>query len=118
MGLDQYAYSKSKDGKKTDLAEWRKHPNLQGWMQRLWESKGRPNEHEDTIDFNCVNLPLTEEDINQLEADVVACRLPSTSGFFYGSDADDYYWKTDLAFIEKAREALSNGEEVTYGSWW
>ena len=23
-----------------EIAYWRKHPNLHGWMHRLWESKG------------------------------------------------------------------------------
>jgi hypothetical protein len=61
MGLDQYAYTAAKAGayneyyedenyekedsdptkqsKPRELAYWRKHPNLQGWMKRLWEEK-------------------------------------------------------------------------------
>ena len=46
MGLDQYAYKRDadedEDGNIT-IAEWRKHNRLQGWMEDLWEDKGRPN---------------------------------------------------------------------------
>lgn len=40
MGLDQYA-SIRKDGQEDqEIAYWRKHPNLQGWMEQLWREKG------------------------------------------------------------------------------
>ena len=38
MGLDQYAYVANKAGSeyndqsRQEIAYWRKHPNLQGWM--------------------------------------------------------------------------------------
>ena len=42
MGLDMYAYiarKKSEDfNSAREIAYWRKHPNLQGWMENLWES--------------------------------------------------------------------------------
>ena len=45
MGLDHQAvarrFANSEDQEL--LQTWRKHPNLQGWMERLWEKKGRPN---------------------------------------------------------------------------
>ena len=52
MGLDQYAYVAAQAGdydgyyennnvtKPRELAYWRKHPNLQGWMEQLWLKKG------------------------------------------------------------------------------
>jgi hypothetical protein len=43
MGLDQFAYCIDNNGEKEELAYWRKHPNLQGWMENLWQSKGCPN---------------------------------------------------------------------------
>ncbi len=45
---------------KVDLAYLRKHPNLQGWMERLWVSRG--NEHKGWSNFNGVELELTWED--------------------------------------------------------
>jgi hypothetical protein len=60
-----------------ELATWRKHPNLQGWMQELWYEKGGDGE------FNCVDLELTLDDLNALEATLDEEELPETVGFFY-----------------------------------
>ena len=35
MGLDQYASTVDANNTTTELATWRKHPNLQGWMEGL-----------------------------------------------------------------------------------
>ena len=119
MGLDQFAFAVSSNGSKEELAYWRKHPNLQGWMERLWENKGRPNAHEDNPhEFNCIPLELTREDLDDLEDAVSGSGLPDTVGFFFGSDSDDYYKRQDLDFIRKAREALDSGITVVYDSWW
>jgi hypothetical protein len=117
MGLDQFAYAID-NGEKRELAYWRKHPNLQGWMERLWESKGRPNAHEDSDDFNCVPVELTKEDLVRLEYDITYREMPITTGFFFGSDSDDDYREQDLEFCRKAKEALDNGLTVVYDSWW
>ena len=123
MGLDQFAYSVDSEGNKVELAYWRKHPNLQGWMENLWDSKGRPNKNEDSnpmglSDFNCVPVELTYEDLDGLENDIQQNRMPQTVGFFFGNDSDDYYRKQDLEFIQSARHALDNGSKVYYDSWW
>ncbi len=120
MGLDQFAFA-SKDGVDRELAYWRKHPNLHGWMEQLRESKGRPNwsgEPSMMGDFNCVRLPLVAEDLDALESAITGQQLPSTTGFFFGPDADDCYREQDLQFIKDARSAISGGEEVSYDSWW
>lgn len=113
------------EGNKVEIAYWRKHPNLQGYMENLWESKGRPNFTKDEnmgglglSDFNCVPLELSYDDLADLEDAVLNSGLPSTGGFFFGSDSDEYYQRQDLEFIKKAREALDNGLTVVYDSWW
>jgi hypothetical protein len=130
MGLDQYAYAASelKSEDREELAYWRKHNRLQGWMEKLWEKKGRP--HFDDIqnplgDFNCQPVELTLSDIEQLEAHVENKSLPETGGFFFGNDSYGEYenpgWgykKTDLEFIGRARKALQEGKKVFYDSWW
>jgi hypothetical protein len=137
MGLDQYAYASSeiKSEDREELAYWRKHNRLQGWMETLWEDKGRPdyNDIENPLgDFNCQPVELTLSDIEQLEAHVENKALPETGGFFFGSDSfdwedadgnppskGDYYYKqNDLEFIEKARKAIEKGKKVYYDSWW
>ena len=121
MGLDQYAMTIDKEGNKTEIAYWRKHPNLQGFMENLWESKGRPgdrNENNIMGDFNCIPVELDYDDLAELESAVTNGELPSTGGFFFGDNADDEYRKDDLEFIKKAREALDSGLTVVYDSWW
>ena len=38
MGLDQYGYAvpKEESEARNELAYWRKHNRLQGWMEHLW----------------------------------------------------------------------------------
>jgi hypothetical protein len=95
-----------------EVAYWRKHPNLQGWMEELWREKGGEGE------FNCVDVELTLEDLDRLANDLNESALPATQGFFFGSDSDDYYIDADREFIRVASEALDAGYTVVYTSWW
>lgn len=128
MGLDMYAY-KVKKGVITesvdfDLPEssddheeffyWRKHPSLHGWMEDLYRDKGGKDEN-----FNCSNVQLTEYELNCLESDIKNGLLPETTGFFFGTDEfSEEERNKDLEFIKKAREAISEGYDVYYSSWW
>ena len=119
MGLDQYAYIANKENTEWDthqeLAYWRKHPNLQGWMEKLAERKQLKY---DT--FNGVELELTWEDIDQLEKDIksgVVSEL-GTTGFFFGNPSDDYYNEQDLQFCIDAKAELFLGRKVFYNSSW
>ena len=131
MGLDMYAYVAAKGGQMRDyydsydyetdsgpvakpreIAYWRKHPNLHGWMHKLWNEKGHSG------DFNGDELELTFEDLDRLEYVVKHKELPGTTGFFFGNDADDFYKDQDLEFIKKARSELTQGMKVFYNSSW
>jgi hypothetical protein len=122
MGLDMYAYAAAKpnmdwnSNNQRELAYWRKHPNLHGWMEQLWHSRNT----DPTTDpmFNGVELELTWEDIDQLEHDIQNNLLPSTSGFFFGDDSDNYYKQQDLDFVKQARAELFSGLKVFYNSSW
>ena len=135
MGLDQYANARKGEPKKDEdgytyyedsmeLGEWRKHPNLQGFMEDLWEQKGRPNanvssdENPFGSEFNCVDLELTLEDLDSLEKTLDNNALPETQGFFFGENSDDYYAEQDRDFIVAARSAINKGYTVVYSSWW
>jgi len=123
MGLDQFAYAVDNNGEKEELAYWRKHPYLHGWMEGLWESRGRPGKPEKDhslglSQFNCIPLSLELEDLDSLEKAVKTNMLPETGGFFFGDDSSEEYKNDDLEFIKKAREALDAGLEVYYDSWW
>jgi len=147
MGLDQYAYVAARAGqnsewwdgaeldpdtrdyrnskldKPRELAYWRKHPNLQGWMESLWKGKLH-DANKDIPDsdwgssFNGIELELTWEDLDELEKAVKKRKLPSTQGFFFGNDADQHYYDQDLEFIKNARAELFLGLKVFYNSSW
>jgi len=120
MGLDMYAYSKIKKENEPskELACWRKHPNLHGWMEQLWHSKNEPGLESRDQNFNGIELELTEDDINDLENYIKEGRLPPTNGFFFGENADEYYRQQDLEFIAHARADLFCGLRVFYNSSW
>ena len=121
MGLDMYVYTTEEkfetevdfkcDGD-NELYYWRKHPNLHGWMEKLYRAKGGS---EDS--FNCVNLALTLKDIYALEYAVRKKKLPETQGFFFGQSYDTDRPR-DLEFIAKAHDAIQEGETVFYFSSW
>jgi hypothetical protein len=120
MGLDMYAYKTSEQveehGFETPLnsiliQQWRKHPNLHGWMEQLYRLKGGAKE------FNVETVRLDLDDINALERAVKQNQLPETTGFFFGeSQPEDK--KLDLRFIKAARKAINEGYSVYYTSWW
>ena len=150
MGLDMYAYTASRAGqydewwegaelnletkefenpnlsKPAEIAYWRKHPNLHGWMEQLWREKHyttQPSDASEPVDpdsdtFNGIELELSREDIDRLEQDIIEGNLPSTSGFFFGSDSDEYYRPQDLEFVRQARVDLFLGLRVFYNSSW
>ena len=81
MGLDQYAYCEDKFGDREEIAYWRQHNRLHGWMEELYHNNGGDEE------FNCIDLELTWEDIYTLEDVIDEQSLPPTSGFFFGQDS-------------------------------
>ena len=139
MGLDQYAYAVKKGNIKAEvdfklkeydeagnlvhanvadddveeIAYWRKHHDLQGWMHKLYDKKGG-----ESPEFNCNKLLLTSEDLDELENDVRKGKLPKTTGCFFGSGNTDGYAEADLKFIAKARDFIANGYDIVYDSWW
>ena len=100
-----------------EIAYWRKHPNLHGWMEQLWRNKNDTHGLND-ITFNGIELELTWEDLDALEEDIKNERLPSTSGFFFGTPADDHYRAQDLEFVRNARAEIFMGLRVFYNSSW
>jgi hypothetical protein len=135
MGLDMYAYvgrpgqrdefyDKADWDEKTnelvgpvsrpvEIAYWRKHPSLHGWMEQLAEQKNL-----EYRSFNGVELELTWEDIDELEQAIRHGQLPFTEGFFFGKPADNAYYEEDLKFCIDAKAELFLGFKVFYNSSW
>lgn len=122
MGLDQYAYCRPKDkgemGDGREIAYWRKHPNLQGWMEQLWAKRNPELRIEGNNMFNGVELELTWEDLAELERAVIHDQLPPTSGFFFGNNSDAEYKQSVLEFVRNARAEIFLGLKVFYNSSW
>ena len=140
MGLDQLAYSRPATATNDDtdecLVQWRKHPNVQGWMERLWRKQkygdaatpdpitgeGYSNETYMNDPFNCEELELTADDIERLRLDIQNKTLNGghgdTTGFFFGDNADEEYREDDIKFCDRAEYMLKNGYKVIYYSWW
>ena len=125
MGLDQYAYKLKKgiissaipnqDIPSKELVEisyWRKHPNLQGWMEKLYSDKGGDEM------FNCVYVQLTENDLARLQEDILKNSFEDSVGPFWGDNSDEYYKSEDLEFIRKALKSIEQGYDILYYSWW
>ena len=114
MGLDQYAYTRDKEGNLEEIAYWRKHNALDGWMQNLYAEVG------DGETLNGQEVPIDSEDIEMLEMVVERDMLPETSGFFFGGDSryDEEKKKTTLEFIAEAKKALKKGKQVFYQNSW
>ena len=142
MGLDMYAYVASKKGQYNDfyetaefdgttndfesdtvtkpyeIAYWRKHPNLHGWMEQLWVSKGRPRQSVGWPIFNGIELELTWDDLDNLERAIRTGKLPDTEGFFFGKPSDNHYYEQDLEFVNNAKAEVFLGLKVFYNSSW
>lgn len=137
MGLDMYAYAvnknnlpsevkdnlayvgrldKSLEGKLVNIHYWRKHHDFHGLMFLLANNRVpslQPN------DFNCMQVRLSEMDLDAIEAVVRENKLPETHGFFFGNyPPDDESRLDDLTFINKARELIQLDNAIFYDSWW
>ena len=140
MGLDQLAYSRPATATNDDtdecLVQWRKHPNLQGWMERLWRKQkygdaatpdpitweGYSNQTYLGEPLNQEEVELTLDDIDRLRLDIQNKTLNGghgdTTGFFFGDSSDEYYRETDIEFCDKAQAVLNKGCKVIYYSSW
>jgi len=113
-------YGKDKDGeidyenqivKTEEIAYWRKHPDLHGWMQELYEGKGGEDKS-----FNGDVVVLTLADLDRLEDDILEVNLPKTSGFFFGESGGISL--KDLEFVLDARKVIQEGDTIYYDSSW
>lgn len=61
--------------KPKELAYWRKHPNLHGYIVQTYAAG---------VD-ECQRIPLTLENVQEILVASEADRLPETEGFFFGA---------------------------------
>lgn len=114
MGLDMTVYKTRADISAVDFPDpedsvevfyWRKHPDLHGWFQELYDARGGIDR-----DFNCSNLQLTADDLD-------LNYHPGTTGFFFGATCPEHL-EQDEDFKIVARQALAEGFKLYYSAWW
>ena len=124
MGLDMSLVGKKYSGfndmedgirvlhKAYELAYWRKHPDLHGYIVECFA---------DGVD-ECQEIPLSREDLEQIISAVEDDDLPTTDGCFFGESgsADD---QDTIAQIKKAIEWLDKNEnnclvDIYYRASW
>ena len=115
MGLDMYVYRNDKE-----VAYWRKANQIRGWFARHASIE------------NCESTPLTKEMLIELVDDCKAVInnhslarfiLPTTDGFFFGSQAYDDWYYHDLTQTVSMLEPIINetdwdNDDVSYFEWW
>ena len=94
-----------------ELAYWRKHADLNGYMEEKYQRQG----HMD--DFNGQPLELDEGDLWELKKVVEDDALETATGFFWGA-SDERDKEPTLEFIDKALKAISEGKVVYYCCSW
>jgi hypothetical protein len=97
--------------KTEEVAYWRKHPDLHGWMENLYREKGGREKS-----FNGDPVVLTLADLDRLEDDILEVNLPKTTGFFFGESGGISL--NNLQFVLEARKAIQEGDTVYYDSSW
>jgi type VI protein secretion system component VasK len=83
-----------------EIGYWRNHHELNDWMESLWSNSNGGS-------FNCAELELTSEDLDQLENSL----KNFTSSQLYALEADQQ-------FIDEARIYIAEGWRIIYKGWW
>jgi hypothetical protein len=121
MGLDMYIQKRVLSSE--DIVTFRKEHALHEAFRRLGCSK-KIKGCETKDDFNCVEIPLTEEDILEIIKIVKKANYHNQSTYFgdekmFASEEEEETVKEYL--LENLSEALKSiikGDEVFYTSWW
>ena len=124
MGLDQFAFkvrSRNLESQKQDvdfnvddiekeeLCYWRKHYDLDNWMQQRYRSKGGNDDM-----FNCCWMKLSKLDLTELEV----CLLKGEIKYRDWPDELKDQLQRDFDFVDDAKKAIDNGYDVLYTNWW
>ena len=115
MGLDQYVYVINPDPQEpsAELFYWRKHPDLQRFMEQKYYERGGT-----ATEFNTEEVTVDDDVLDSLELAMRTNTLPQNEGgFFFGMSMYEDTEQTWI-FLRKARAALAEGKQLIYTSWW
>lgn len=102
----------------TEIGYWRKHADLHGYMEDLYIERGG------TEEFNCVKLPLSKEDCEEIIAfarerlEENEDEVEHTTGFFFGQTQKEDWEETIKIFENVLNTVNFDTEEIYYDSWW
>ena len=88
------------------IAYWRKHANLQGYIEDYAE-----------MDINCKYIRLTEDIIRDIKEMSVNKNMANAVGFCWGETEDCDYEQTVEA-MDKALEEINKGKKIYYYGWY
>ncbi len=114
MGLDMYLQKRLADNTPLEhIGSWRKHANLHGYMESLYQARGGKDE------FNCVELELTKEDCEKILAlsENSEEGFGTAKGFFWGKSWPEHDGET-IELMKEALIAIEQGYTIYYDSWW
>lgn len=112
MGLDMYFYcSDAGNSLREEIAYFRKHSDLHGWLEDLWKEKGNEGP------CNCEELPLTEEDLRRMRDFAELPVHPKRTGFFWGESRDEQ-WEATRKLVKELLSAVKDGKQVIYRAWY
>lgn len=115
MGLDCYVFTANDSGNPEDTPDelWygRKENEIHGWMQR---QSSIPADK-----FNCKEFPLTQDLLDAFQLALNKGELVPTAGFFFGGPgAQDQVREAAEELIQATQQALNEGKQPYYFSWW
>ena len=111
---DHTAYENYEDYCKLhEIAYFRKHNRLHGWLMKLYYSKGGKGS------FNGDALEITLDDVRHLKCAIKNDNMDDVSGFFWGTQRFDRSIKKQYnQLCRKIRRAIKDGLVVYYNSSW
>lgn len=107
MGLDQYVFKRNENADDEQIAYWRKNYTLNEWACENWCD-------DNMIDFNCKELDLTEERIDDV-INFIIYNLDKSI------EEDSYSKLFSSETIDKlilCKERIQKGDKLYYYAWW
>lgn len=95
-----------------EVAYFRKHSDLHGWLTEKWLER-----HPEETDFNTSYMEITPELLSQMADYANQSEHEHHQGFFWGQSYDSD-WERTKEVCEQIKDILDEGRKVFYYSWW
>lgn len=117
MGLDMFFIRAPKGQEPSDekwdkIAQFRKHSDLHGWLEKQWHDTLGKSEK-----FNCVFMEITPDILSRLKDYLRNPEKEKYRGFFWGESTEED-WKETRELVPRLEEIINSGDRVFYYPWW